>query len=78
MLDTVFIMWNQKRYEEVKAKCKADIESKRKKPYDYMLEYKEMVRIEDYESCKAITEILKPLNYDTADTHPHIASLNGG
>jgi len=71
-------MWNNKRYEEVKAKCKFDIENKRKTPYDYMLEYKRMVTIEDYEACKAITEILMPLNYDTADTHAHIASLNAG
>lgn len=71
-----FIMWNQKRYEEVKAKCKADITSKCKSPYDYMFEYKKMVEIEDYEACKAITEVLSPLNYKTEDAHVYIASLN--
>ena len=68
-------MWNTKKYEQAKSKCKSDIDSKLKSPYDYMLIYKEMVHNEDYESCKAITEILKPLNYNTLDTHSHIASL---
>lgn len=69
-------MWNKKRYQEVKDQCQLDIESKIKTPYDYMLEYKKMVVIDDYEACKAITEVLKPLNYDTADTHNHIPRLN--
>ena len=68
-------MWNKKRYEEVKEKCKSEIKNGIKKPYDYMIEYKEMIRIEDYEACKAITEILKPFNYHTEDTHSHILSL---
>jgi len=71
-------MWNTQKYEEEKAKCESDINSKRKTPYDYMIIYKEMVKIENYEACKAITELIKPLNYDTADTHAHIPSLNGG
>jgi len=71
-------VWNTEKYQKEKVKCKADIDSKRKSPYDYMIIYKEMVKTENYESCKAITEILKPLNYDTADTHNHIPSLNGG
>ncbi len=71
-------MWDTKKYEKEKAKCKSNIDSKRKSPYDYMLIYKEMVEVENYEACKAITEILKPLNYETIDTHAHIPSLNGG
>ncbi len=35
-----------------------------------------MIIIEDYESAQAITEVLKPLNYDTADTHQHIKEIN--
>jgi hypothetical protein len=69
-------MWNKKRYEEVKERCEFDLRNKRKKPYDYMIEYKNMVMSEDYEACKAITEVLKPLNYNTADTHSHIPCLN--
>ena len=71
-------MWNEKRYQEVKKQCQKDIDSGHKKPYCYMNEYKQMIKIEDYEAAKAITEVLKPLNYDTADTHMHIPSLNGG
>jgi hypothetical protein len=69
-------MWNQTRYEEVKRKCSADIKSGLKDPCDYMQEYKKMVDKEDYEACKAITEVLEPLNFFTADTHKHIRSLN--
>ena len=68
--------WNEKRYNEQLSIIADDINSGRKKPYDYMLEYKKAVNTDDFERCKAITEILKPLNYDTADTHNHIEKLN--
>ena len=68
--------WNQRRYEEMKRKCAEDIRNGIKKPYDYMQEYKKMVIADDYEACKAITEVLEPLNYFTADTHAHIPRLN--
>ncbi len=67
--------WNEARYATVKAQCKADIAAKRKTAYDYMQEYKKMIRKEDYEAAKAITEVLEPMNYDTADTHMHIRSI---
>ena len=41
-----------------------------------MQEYKRRIVADDFEAAKAITEVLKPLNYDTADTHPHIKQLN--
>jgi hypothetical protein len=69
-------MWNEKRYNEMKLQCQTDIAKKTKTPYDYMMEYKEMIRKEDYEAAKAITEVLEPLKYHTADTHNHIPSLN--
>lgn len=68
-------MWNENRYLEAKKKCQVAIDDKIKKPYDYMVEYKKAIKIEDYEIAKAITEVLKPLNYDTADTHNHIKEL---
>jgi len=68
--------WNEKHYQDYKRKCENDIKSGIRKPYDYMQEYKKMVAIEDYEACKAITEVLEPLQYFTADTHRHIPSLN--
>lgn len=68
-------MWDENRYLEVKEKCQRELDNKTKKPYDYMLEYKKMIKTEDYEAAKAITEVLKPLNYDTADTHNHIKEL---
>jgi hypothetical protein len=68
-------MWNKERYDQVKTKCSCDLKSGFKQPHDYMHEYKKMVEKEDYEACKAITEILEPLNFFTADTHQHIKSL---
>ena len=68
-------MWNKERYEEVKKQCKNSIEKGTKKPYDWMIEYKDMIKKEDYEGAKAVTEILKPLNYETKDTHAHIKEL---
>lgn len=69
-------MWNNERYLEVKTKCRTDIERGIKKPYDYMMIYKEMIEEEDYEAAKGITEVLRVMNYDTKDTHDHIKSLN--
>ena len=54
----------------------SDIKDKIRSPYDYMIEYKRMIEVENYEACKAIAEVLKTLNYDVIDTHPHIPSLN--
>jgi hypothetical protein len=68
-------MWNIQRYEQVKAKCKSDIDCGRKSAFDYMYEYKKMIAAEDYEAAKAITEVLAPLHYWTADTHKHIKEL---
>lgn len=68
-------MWDKERYLEAKTKYQSDIDNKIKKPYDLMLQYKRMIKIENYEAAKAITEVLKPLNYDTADTHIHIPEL---
>lgn len=68
-------MWNNDRYQEVKAKAKHDIEAGNMKPYDYMQKYKRMIEKDDFEGAKAVTEVLKPMNYDTADTHGHIKCL---
>lgn len=69
-------MWNEKRYNEIKLKCENDLKSRIKSPFDYMMEYKKMIINNDYEAAKAITEVLKPLHYETSDTHQHIRELN--
>ena len=61
----------------MKLQCQTDIARKTKTPYDYMMEYKKMIGKEDYEAAKAITEVLEPFKYYTADTHNHIPSLKG-
>lgn len=43
--------------------------------YGYMKIYEDCIRKEDYEMAKAITEVLKPLGYDTKDTHSDIKEL---
>ena len=68
--------WNEKRYLEQLEIVSNNIKNGTKKPYDYMIEYKKAVNEDDFEKCKAITEVLKPLNYDTSDTHSHIEKLN--
>lgn len=68
-------MWNEERYQQTKKKCSDEINSGKKEPHDYMHTYKKMIECEDYESAKAITEVLEPLNYFTKDTHKHIKAL---
>ena len=68
--------WNEQRYLNMKKKCARDISTGNKRAIDYMDHYKKMINIENYESAKAITEVLKPLNYFTEDTHDHIQRLN--
>lgn len=68
--------WNKRRYEESKRVCANDISKGYKTAKEYMEKYKEMIIKEDYESAKAITEVLEPLNYYTSDTHRHINQLN--
>lgn len=67
--------WDKERYESVKIKAQSDLTRKLKSPYDYMQIYKQMIADDDFEGAKAVTEVLKPLNYDTADTHNHIPCL---
>ena len=68
-------MWDNNRYLQAVDKCQRDLDTKKRRPYEYMLKYKNMIKAEDYETAKAITEVLKPLNYNTADTHNHIYEL---
>ena len=69
-------MWNQVRYEKEKRDCQNAISNSRKTCSFYMGRYKESIKAQDFETAKAITEVLKPLNYDTADTHAHIKEIN--
>lgn len=63
------------KYERAKSECSYNIEKKNKTAFDYMHIYKQAIVAEDYEKAKAITEVLAPLKYHTADTHPHIKAL---
>ena len=68
-------MWNEQRYLDKKQKVTYDLSCENKKPFDFMMEYKACIMLEDYEHAKAITECLEPLNYVTSDTHIHIDVL---
>lgn len=67
--------FNKKHYEECLGKVKMGIASGKTTAYAYMKMYEQSIEKEDYEMAKAITEVLKPLGYDTKDTHEHIKSL---
>lgn len=67
--------WDKQHYEEVKRQVEQNIACGKKTAYCYMKEYELMIEKEDYEGAKAITEILLPLGYDTAQTHNHIKRL---
>lgn len=69
-------MFNLENYEFYKKKAQCDLDSRAKKPFDLMIEYKKSISDENYELSKALTEVLKPLNYFTSDTHAHINELN--
>lgn len=68
--------FNKARFQSKKQQYQNDIDNGRKKPYDCMQEYKAAIKLEDYETAKAITVVLEPLNYHTSDTHRHIPELN--
>ena len=68
-------MFDNSRYLKAKQEVQQALDNG-KKPFDFMMEYKQCIAVEDYEKAKAITECLKPLNYDTKDTHMHIKVLN--
>ena len=68
--------FNQSRYLDYKMKVKLDIDLMKQSPYDFMIEYEQCIIKEDYERAKAITEVLEPLGFNTADTHKHIKQLN--
>jgi hypothetical protein len=67
--------WNKLRYEEAKKTPSDSLLNCSKTPYSLMKEYEEMIINEDYEGAKAITEVLLPLGYDTAQTHSHIKTI---
>ena len=68
--------WNNERYLKVKKECQNNISKGFKTANHYMQEYKDCIKKEDYEGAKAITDVLNPLNYYTADTHIHIKELD--
>lgn len=64
--------WNEGLYKAEKERCFSRLSSKINTVYDYMTYYKECYEAERYEICKAITEVLKDLGFNTADTHKYI------
>lgn len=68
-------MFNNSKYLKDKRDVQQALDNGTK-PFDFMMKYKQCITDEDYETAKAITECLKPLNYDTNDTHQHIEVLN--
>ena len=69
-------MFNQEKYEKAKIDVQNDIDNHSKSAYEYMDRYKACIKREDYETAKAITEVLAPLGYHTIDTHSSIKSLH--
>ena len=69
------MVWDQERYESIVNTCRNDISSGCRTPQAYMKEYKILIINEDFEAAAAVTDVLRPLNYDTADTHRHIKQL---
>lgn len=69
-------MWNEFRYKDMKFQCEHNIERGTKTPYEYMIEYEKMIKNECYEEAKAITEVLKPLGYNTSDCNNRLGLNN--
>lgn len=67
--------WNKEHYEAIKAEVEHNLKTQKKTPYDYMVEYQNAVREEDYERCKALTEVLEEYNYKTVETHKYIREI---
>lgn len=68
-------MWNEQRYLTKKDKVNSELYNGNKKPFDFMMEYKACILVEDYEHARAITECLKLIGVETSDTHQHIEIL---
>ena len=51
------------------------LETKVSNKYDLMEAYKSFILEEDYASAEAITAVLAPHGWDTADTHNYIGKL---
>jgi len=53
-----------------------NIEMQKRSAFSLMNLYVDSVKAENYERAKAITDVLKPLGYNTADTHYLLPNLN--
>lgn len=69
-------MWNEETYLENKKHYEMLLKNGFKNPFDLMVDYQKSIVEDDFELSKAITEILRPLNFQTAETHRYIESLN--
>ena len=68
--------FDKQLYEESKLNVQSHLIVKSKTAYEFMQEYELAIINENYEMAKAITDVLAPLGYQTADTHKHIHCLN--
>lgn len=66
--------WNENIYRISKASYTGALKAN-ETPYSLMKEYEIAIENEDYEIAKAITDVLKPLGFNTAETHPFIPCL---
>jgi hypothetical protein len=67
--------FNKKRYKKAKEECQNNINKGHKDESDYMRAYKSMITTNDFESAKAVSEVLWLLDYDVCHTHNHIECL---
>lgn len=68
--------WNKDRYKRVKDDVEYNTSRDFKSPQAYMNDYMEMIKVDDFEGAKAIADVLLPLGFDVAKTHPNIRVLN--
>ncbi len=68
-------MTHKERVSQAKEFWTNQLASKSANKYDLMEAYKSFILEEDYASAEAITAVLAPHGWDTADTHNHIGKL---
>jgi hypothetical protein len=69
-------MWNSYVYEETKRQFTEDLRTERRSAYVMMQDYKQAILNDDFESAKAITEVLGLKGFHTIETHREISMLN--
>lgn len=60
--------WDEDLYQETKAACEYNLKKGYKSTHFYINEYHHMMRRENYEAAKAITEVLAEQGIETANS----------